>query len=1226
MTGSDHSFRRVLSEGRLPAPAVAAPLGDVSAHDLADLFESQLLSRHLDLAARRLAREGRAFYSIGSAGHEGNAAIARALRLTDMAFLHYRSGAFLLERSRQKPGATTLWDMALSFVASAEDPCSGGRHKVLGSKDLFVPPQTSTIASHVPKAVGAAFAVTLARTLKKEDAPLPWDSVILCSFGDASANHSTALGAFNTAQLMVRRGLKMPIVFVCEDNGLGISVPTPEDWIADAFSARPHLHYIAADGRDVRDVYGAAREAASHARQRRTPVFLHVRTLRLMGHAGSDVESVYRDRAAIEADEAEDPLLHSARLLMEAGVASQEELLAWDAETAARVARVMDEAATRAKLTDAAAIAAPIAPAATGRWRESRRGTLGAETAAPAAASPGEPGEPVHLSRMVSQTLADLMAEDPSIVVFGEDVAAKGGVYGATMGLLKAFGPSRVFDTPLDEQSVLGAALGLAHNGFVPIPEIQFLAYVHNAEDQIRGEAATLSFFSQSQFANPMVIRVAGLGYQRGFGGHFHNDNALGVFRDIPGVIVACPSSAREAALMLRECVRLARDEGRVVVFLEPIALYPMKDLYEEGDGLMLSARPLGERIAFGEPGVHDDAAMGPVVDVAVLTYGNGVRMARRVARRLVREHALATRVVDARWLTPFAGEPLLAAADGARALVILDECRRSGSWSEAVVTAVAEAGDHRPVARVTAADSFIPLGPAATAVLPSEDELAAAVLRAAAQTRGAVAPARVVPASGEAAGADERRVSAAVDREPPAVLRPAIAPPRSAGEDAPGRQATDETPLGSDPQRLVPLGSDPQRLEPQRLEPQRLEPLGLEPLGLEPPVEPLSLEPPAPDDDRRRATGASAKLDAPAEAAARAEPEAASTPPVSLRDSVSPFAAGDAERAEPVETPAREDAPDETSTPVAAPTDPAVSADDAAAPQAAPVSTPEPTRDLEPPLTADDETPIWSAARPPAPAASPLASSDVAASRDMVDASPVTHAVAPEDDRAEPASPSPDGDPSDPETREPGATSAVPQTAAPEPPAPEPVSQEPVSQGRAPSGAQRAHKPLIDAPDGAYRFKDIGALAVERDAAGAVVEVRFPENDGRELHAYGDGPFCRFDIRRRDRRGGVFVILEDDVVVFVDRTKNLDERFGYGRRPGYRAISAQMCWPDGPAGLCRINTLILKSAKAGKTLSVRFAPASDCTIPVRQVEERLTEEHDPVWGTRADTRARWTS
>ena len=158
------------------------------------------------------------------------------------------------------------------------------------------------------------------------------------------------------------------------------------------------------------------------------------------------------------------------------------------------------------------------------------------------------------------------MQQHQELVMMGEDIGNKGGVYGVTQKLADRFGPDRIIDTLLDEQSILGLAIGLAHNGFVPMPEIQFLAYLHNAEDQLRGEAATLSVFSNGQFTNPMVLRIAGLGYQKGFGGHFHNDNSLAVLRDIPGIVIACPSRGDDAAMMLRECVRLAREEQRVVV------------------------------------------------------------------------------------------------------------------------------------------------------------------------------------------------------------------------------------------------------------------------------------------------------------------------------------------------------------------------------------------------------------------------------------------------------------------------------------------------------------------------------------------------------------------------------------------------------------------------------------------------------------------------------------
>ena len=268
----------------------------------------------------------------------------------------------LIERARQLPGSTPIWDMALSFVASKEDPTSGGRHKVLGSKPLFIPPQTSTIASHLPKAVGAAFSVALARTLKHKQRVLPDDAVIFCNFGDASSNHSTAQGAFNAAAWTAYRNLPLPLIFMCEDNGIGISVPTPDGWIASNFSSQPGLKYIACDGRDIASAYQGALEAVSCARQRRVPVFLHMRTTRLMGHAGSDVESAYRRPAEIEAGENQDPLLHSARRLNQEAGCSLDDISSIYRSITDQVRHAMDNATTRPKIKSASGVLSSLVP------------------------------------------------------------------------------------------------------------------------------------------------------------------------------------------------------------------------------------------------------------------------------------------------------------------------------------------------------------------------------------------------------------------------------------------------------------------------------------------------------------------------------------------------------------------------------------------------------------------------------------------------------------------------------------------------------------------------------------------------------------------------------------------------------------------------------------------------------------------------------------------------
>ncbi len=703
-------------------PVGEAPTPGLSAPEAVGLFRDQCLSRALDRTSRAMQKAGQGFYTIGSSGHEGMAAVAHALRPTDMAFLHYRDAAFQIARADQVPGQTMTWDMLLSFASSSDDPVSGGRHKVLGSKSLTIPPQTSTIASHLPKAVGAAHSLGLARRHPPEHRALPEDAIVMCSFGDASANHSTAQGAFNTASWTSYQSLPLPILFVCEDNGIGISTKTPKGWISASMRARPGIRYFYADGLDLFATFKVAREAADYVRTRRKPAFLHLRTVRLYGHAGADMPTTYMPREEVEAEEANDPLLHSVRLLVQAGALSPDTALSIYTETLDRVTRVAAEAIKRPRLSTAAEVMESLIPPAracrptNGPTSDARATAFGAELA--------QMNQPQPMSKILNWALTDLMLSHGETVMMGEDVGRKGGVYGVTQKLQARFGPDRVIDTLLDEQSILGLAIGLAHNGFLPIPEIQFLAYLHNAEDQIRGEAATLPFFSDGQFTNPMVLRIAGLGYQKGFGGHFHNDNSLAVLRDIPGLILAVPSNGADAARMLRECVRLAREEQRLVVFVEPIALYPMRDLETEKDGRWMSVYPApNERISLEEIGQH-----GSGKDLAIVTYANGYYLSRQAELALA-ARGIKARVIDIRWLAPLPKAAILAATEGCDHVLIVDECRRTGSPSEGLMAMMTEAR-RRSVARVTAEDCFIATGPAYAATLPSAKGIEEAALR----------------------------------------------------------------------------------------------------------------------------------------------------------------------------------------------------------------------------------------------------------------------------------------------------------------------------------------------------------------------------------------------------------------------------------------------------------------------------------------------------------------
>jgi 2-oxoisovalerate dehydrogenase E1 component len=694
-----------------------------------EVFEDQVRSRVLDVVARELKARNQGYYTISSAGHENTAVIGSLLRPTDPCFLHYRSGALVMSRSRQL-GLDPLQDTLLSFCVAAEEPASGGRHKVWGSVPGWIPPQTSTIASHLPKAVGAALGISRAARLLHK-LPIPADSVVLCSFGDASVNHATALSAINSARWARRQGSAVPIVFLCEDNGIGISVETPRRWIEQTFGQMPGLRYSRADG-ELDEVWSTACAAIATARDHGAPVFLHLPTVRLWGHAGSDLEQTYRSVDEIRRIEAEDPLQRNARRLLAVGAATREQLIDVVQRTRDRARQLAAGAAAAPKLQTLAQVVEPLAPYDEPRVRREAgipvpaiaRKTLFGETLPEQARTTTRRTMGAHLNA----AMKDEMLRRPEMMAFGEDVGRKGGVYHVTAGLQDAFGTGRVFDTLLDETSILGVAQGLGLLGYLPVPEIQYLAYIHNALDQLRSEACSTSFFSNGGYRNPMVIRIAGLAYQKGFGGHFHNDNSVGALRDIPGLMLAVPARGDDAARMLRGCLAIAAAHGRVVAFLEPIALYHERDLYESGDDGWLSDYPdPGDYLLPGEVAVHHPDAH----DVLLLTYGNGVRMSLRAARRLAAA-GVAARVLDIRWLNPLPVDAIIEHATACSSVVLVDECRETGGGiADAVVSRLARASIRGPLEAVTAADSYVPLGPAADLVLLGEDDIVAAALEA---------------------------------------------------------------------------------------------------------------------------------------------------------------------------------------------------------------------------------------------------------------------------------------------------------------------------------------------------------------------------------------------------------------------------------------------------------------------------------------------------------------
>jgi len=442
---------------------------EISEDDLKQLLHFQMQSRQVDLVAREMRARNEGFYTIGSSGHENNSVVGHLTRKTDPAFLHYRSGGFMMARSAKSETVDPLQDAALSITASSDDPISGGRHKVWGSKELWVLPQTSTIASHLPKAMGTAVALEQAKRLRL-DLPIPSDSIAVCSFGDASSNHATAQTAFNAAQWTAFQGLPVPVLYICEDNGLGISVHTPNGWVEANFRDRQGMDYFQADGLDVIDSFCVAKQAIEHCRKTRRPVFLHLKLSRLLGHAGTDMEAEYRGIEAVEKTEANDPLLLTAKTVLDAGLMKAAEIYANYQSIRNKMRSAAMHAAKAPKLSSSGEVMQPQEPYDEAAVKAEvlrkvdqykRLDFFGQGNAAPEGKLP-ENLPARHLSIQLNRALHDLMLKYPMMSLFGEDVAQKGGVYTVTSGLVKRFSGRRVFNTLLDETTILGMAQGSA--------------------------------------------------------------------------------------------------------------------------------------------------------------------------------------------------------------------------------------------------------------------------------------------------------------------------------------------------------------------------------------------------------------------------------------------------------------------------------------------------------------------------------------------------------------------------------------------------------------------------------------------------------------------------------------------------------------------------------------------------------------------------------------------
>ncbi len=674
-----------------------------------DLFDAQLTSRHLDLAARWLRSFNEGFHTTGSSGHEGNAAVAAVLRGDDPALLHHRSAAFYCVRAANSPAdpATdrgrrleeAARDILRGVVASVRDPITGGRDRILGNPALHLIPALSGGGGHLPRAAGLAHALT-----RPGVTAWPDDAIVVATFGDGAAGRAPGIAALDVAGRIESAGRPMPLLLICEDD-----TPGPETWTARVLRGRPGLRYSSADGCDLAAVHDAVTEAAGFVRTERRPAVLHLSTVRLLGQAG-DPEPDEIDR---------DPLTVTARLLVAAGLYTPDEVLTRYDEVGWQVRKAAEEVLGEPKLASLGEVAATLAPR-----RPQRVTDAVTEAAGQARLLPDRRPEhagPLTLAQTIGATLADALATDPSMLVFGP-ATIRGGRFGVTAGLRDA---DRVFDSPPDTTTILGLALGAGTAGLLPVAELDGLADLYGGLEQLRAEAATMGHLSSGAYRNPMVLRVPGLAQPFGAGGHQLNDNTVAALRDIPGLVVAVPARAADAAPMLRACLAAAAVDGTVSVFLEPVALYQTRDLYQQGDNEWLAPYPApGEWAEDHVPiGRARTYGLGTAQDLTIVTYGNGVRMSLRVAAQLAAD-GYGSRVVDLRWLNPLPTADLVREAGVTGRVLIVDETRRSGGVGEGVLAALVDGSFVGSVRRVAAADTPVPLGPAAQHVLVGEDAI----------------------------------------------------------------------------------------------------------------------------------------------------------------------------------------------------------------------------------------------------------------------------------------------------------------------------------------------------------------------------------------------------------------------------------------------------------------------------------------------------------------------